>query len=349
MGLYQLAENALNPVRETTFQSERLLERRDLQSRLRDSIDIVAPDLMVISEEFGNWEDSRRRIDLLCVDRAARLVVVELKRTQDGGFMDLQAVRYAAMVSKMTFPAAVDAHRHFLQHLGRPSDVAEAAILDFLGWSEPRENDFAADVRLILVSAEFSRELMTSVMWLSERDLDITCIRFKPYRTAEAILLDVTQVFPLQEATDYQIRIREKEQCERRARQQNRELTRFDLTIGDREFKQLRKLRLAYHIVREAINRGAAPRQVIKANTAWIAVDGELDSATFLAREKVCRDADSSRIGAQCFFTANDELIHWQGKTYALRANMWGRSTRDQLDQIIRTFGLSDVRYVEAA
>ncbi|MGZ9034606.1 MAG: hypothetical protein ACXW25_09400, partial [Rhodospirillales bacterium] len=251
MGLYQLAENTLTPVRETTFQSERLLERRDLQSRLRDSIDIVAPDLMVISEEFGNWEDSRRRIDLLCVDRAARLVVVELKRTQDGGFMDLQAVRYAAMVSKMTFPAAVDAHRHFLQHLGRPSDVAEAAILDFLGWSEPRENDFAADVRLILVSAEFSRELMTSVMWLSERDLDITCIRFKPYRTAEAILLDVTQVFPLQEATDYQIRIREKEQCERQP-------------------------------------------QVIKGNTAWIAVDGELDSAAFLALEKVGRDADSS-------------------------------------------------------
>ena len=35
--------------------------------------------------------------NLLCIDREANLVVVELKRTEDGGHMDLQAIRYAAM------------------------------------------------------------------------------------------------------------------------------------------------------------------------------------------------------------------------------------------------------------
>lgn len=75
LGLYLLSDSALSHFQETTFQSERLLERRDLQWRLRDSIDIIASDLMVISEEFGSWEDSRRRIDLLCIDRAACLVV----------------------------------------------------------------------------------------------------------------------------------------------------------------------------------------------------------------------------------------------------------------------------------
>ena len=48
---------------------------------------------MVLAEEFGDWQDSRRRIDLLCLDRDAGLVVVELKRTEDGGHMELQAIR----------------------------------------------------------------------------------------------------------------------------------------------------------------------------------------------------------------------------------------------------------------
>ena len=36
-----------------------------------------------VAEEFSDWEDSHRRIDLLCLDKDADLVVVELKRTED--------------------------------------------------------------------------------------------------------------------------------------------------------------------------------------------------------------------------------------------------------------------------
>lgn len=349
MGLYQLSNTALEPVHETSFQSEGLFERQHLQARLRESIDIISPDLMVISEEFCNWDDSRRRIDLLCIDREARLVVVELKRTEDGGFMDLQAVRYAAMVSKMTFAAAIDAYTHYLQRLNQSSEGAKATILRFLGWSEAREDNFAVEVRLILVASDFSRELMTSVAWLSERDVDITCIRLKPYRLAESVLIDVAQVFPVPETADYQIRIREKERSQRRARQQNGSRTCFDLTIGERQFPSLSKLRLAYHVVREAVARGTPPRDIIKGSSAWIAVAGKHDRATFLALEKDGRDSESSAIGAHCFFTANDELIHWQGKTYALRSNMWGRDTLEILERIIRQFALTDVTYTETA
>ena len=62
--------------------------------------------MLIVSEEFGGWEDSRRRIDLLGLDRQANLVVIELKRSENGGHMELQALRYAAMISKMTFEAA---------------------------------------------------------------------------------------------------------------------------------------------------------------------------------------------------------------------------------------------------
>jgi hypothetical protein len=114
MTIFRITDSALEKVEETTFAREKLLERKDLQRRLKASISVLSPGLMVIDEEFGDWEDSSRRIDLLCLDRDAHLVVVELKRTDDGGHMELQAVRYAAMVSSMTFDQLVGAHAHFL-------------------------------------------------------------------------------------------------------------------------------------------------------------------------------------------------------------------------------------------
>lgn len=68
---------------------------------------MVARGCVVVSEEFGDWQDSRRRIDLLAIDQEANLVVIELKRTEDGGHMELQAIRYAAMVSTLTFEQVV--------------------------------------------------------------------------------------------------------------------------------------------------------------------------------------------------------------------------------------------------
>src|SRR5947209_7755324 len=114
MPLYELTTNSSShPLTQVKFAEKGILED-DLQQALRDCIDVVAPDCMVIAEEFGNWEDSKRRIDLLCLDREANLVVIELKRTEDGGHMDLQAIRYAAMVSTTTFEAVVAAHSQFL-------------------------------------------------------------------------------------------------------------------------------------------------------------------------------------------------------------------------------------------
>ena len=54
---------------------------------------MLGDDLYVLTEEFGEWEESRRRIDLLAIDKQANLVVIELKRTDDGGHMELQAIR----------------------------------------------------------------------------------------------------------------------------------------------------------------------------------------------------------------------------------------------------------------
>lgn len=217
MTLFEIQLGGLEPIEETTFARVGVKERADLQRLLRSQIEIVSPGTLVIAEEFSDWEDSRRRIDLLGVDQTGKLVVIELKRNEDGEEMELQAIRYAAMVSTMTFEKAVDVYGGFLTKTVDRRDPREA-LLSFLGWFEPNEDLFAQDVRIVLVSADFSREVTSAVMWLNERDLDIRCVRIKPYRNGEKLLVDVQQVIPLPEAAEYQVRIREKERKERQGR-----------------------------------------------------------------------------------------------------------------------------------
>lgn len=132
MVLYELSPDKISPLKTVTFSSVGLLERKDLQRLLRDNIDAIAPGTLVIGEEFSNWDRSDRRIDLLAVDEQARLVVVELKRTTDDNLADLQAVRYASMVSRMTFDEAVETYRSYLEKRNLPNGDPAKVLLNSL-------------------------------------------------------------------------------------------------------------------------------------------------------------------------------------------------------------------------
>lgn len=227
MALYEVTSENLSKIPQTTFDQARLRERADLQRLMQKQIDVILDETLVIAEEFGDWDESKRRIDLLGLDKRANLVVIELKRTEDGGHMELQAIRYAAMVSKMTFEKAVDIYGDYLSKSGDNTD-ARTAILEFLEWEEPREDLFAQNVRIALVSANFSKEVTTTVLWLNESGLDIRCIRLTPYDDNGRVFIVVQHIIPLPEAAEYQIQIREKEQKERQERtERNRPYYKF--------------------------------------------------------------------------------------------------------------------------
>lgn len=225
MAIFEITKENMTPLAETSFDVEGIYERNDLQRHLKRNIGVLSSDLMVIAEEYSDWHDSNRRVDLLCIDTEANIVVVEIKRTNDGGHMELQAIRYAAMLSTMTFKQLVDAHASYVRSMGQTHEEAEAAVLAFLRWGEPNEDDFGGEVRIILAAADFSKEITTSVMWLNDHEIDIRCIRLKPYRQQDGrVLLDVQQIIPLPEAADYQTKIRAKEQAERGRREERHEI-----------------------------------------------------------------------------------------------------------------------------
>ncbi|MGG6242781.1 hypothetical protein ACQ4N7_29600 [Nodosilinea sp. AN01ver1] len=227
MALFTLKDKQIAAVKSTQFGVEGIQERTDLQAALRDNINVISPDTMVLSEEFSGWTEGARRIDLLGLDKQANLVVIELKRDETGAHMELQSLRYAAMVSTLTFKRAIEIHQQYLDKRGIAKD-AEEEILGFLGWSDPQEEQFPTDVRIVLASANFSKELTTAVMWLNERDLDIRCVRLQPYKLGDELLLDIEQIIPLPEAEEYQVRIREQAEAQRAAARSSRDTTQYE-------------------------------------------------------------------------------------------------------------------------
>lgn len=331
MAIFEVGRDQFHEIAETTFSKAGIKERGDLQRLLRKQIGIISQDTMIIAEEFGEWEDSKRRIDLLGLDKDANLVVIELKRTEDGGHMELQAIRYAAMVSTMTFEKVVDIFDAYLKSIGRIGERPEDLLLEFLGWDQPDEDEFGRDVRIVLVSAEFSKELTTAVLWLNERDLDIRCIRIKPYDDSGRLLVDVQQVIPLPEAAEYQVQIREKQQRERVARESSKDYTKYDVTIAGTRNEHLPKRQAIFAVVKHLCANGVSPDGVQTASghtrDLFQVVDGTVNSADFVAK---------AERPSRCFCD-DGELIHWEGKTYAF-TNQWGRRTKEFIDNLVKAF-----------
>lgn len=276
MPLFHLREDDISAVPTESFSALGVTERGHLQRLLRAKLDVIAPDCNLIAEEFGDWDSGSRRIDLLAIDREGRLVVIKLKRTEDAGHAELQAIRYAAMISTMTFGQAVDAHRHYLAANRISADPRER-ILSFLGWSEPQADDFPTDVRIILVAANFAKELTTAVLWLRDRDVGITCVRLRPYIFEGRTLLDVQTVIPLPETAEYQVKVREREAVRREAATSSDRNQKYDVITGDSAERQLYKRQAVHRLIRALAQRGVAPEQMMQAvpsKNAYLFVSG---------------------------------------------------------------------------
>lgn len=216
MSLHEVVEGKLQSLQRVNFVGEGVRERQQIQQWIKSNPVTLGEDLLILSEEYGNWEDSRRRIDLLALDEDRNLVVIEIKRTDDGGHMELQSLRYAAMIASMSFADVVEAHEAFIRKENLSGDAA-ARIRDFLGASPDEVVELTSVPRIVLVSEGFSIELTTTVLWLTERGLDLRCIEVSPYKRGEQLFLDFRQLLPLKEASEYQVKLRQKEEVAKRA------------------------------------------------------------------------------------------------------------------------------------
>lgn len=346
MPLYDITNKALTPIATSSFQALKLKEREDIQAMLVEDIEPICPECFVLAEEFSDWQDSNRRIDILALDKDANLVVVELKRTGDGGHSELQAIRYAGMVQALTFDRAVEAHRKHLTHKKIDED-AEQRILSFLDWEEANEDDFGQTVRIVLGSADFSTEVTSTVIWLQGFGVDIRCVRLRPYKHDDRILLSVQQVLPLPEAAELQVRLNEKSSEVRKAKK--REWERFDVTLRGQVHEKLPKRRAVRVVMSHLAECGIRP-DAAAAKLSWRSVEsvtlaqgGSLDSEEFISAVRERLTSTGKTFDHKRWYIDDEKLIKLEGTTFAI-TKAWGARTGEALKILAKEFPQAEIK-----
>ena len=174
--------------------------------------------LLIIQKEFDGFDGTRERLDLLALDRAGQLVIIENKLDDSGRDVVWQALKYAAYCSSLKKAEIVGIFQQYLDRQG--GGDAAGMICEFLGEDTLDEvvlND-GTNQRIVFIAANFRREVTATVLWLREHQIDARCVKVVPYRFGEEIFVDIQQVIPTPEAADYMIRMAEKDNEEKSAK-----------------------------------------------------------------------------------------------------------------------------------
>ena len=197
-------------IQEVSFESLGITERYDIQEWVAKNPSILEYDseLLIIQKEFDGFEDTNRRLDLLALDSNGNLVIIENKRDDTGTDVTWQAINYASFCSTLTKQEIISIYRDYLLRYENKSysdDETEQIIDDFL---DNKSIAYPTDSqRIILVAHNFRKEVLSAVQWLNNNGLDITCIRFTPYKFNDNLLLDVDRILPQEEIKDYTLKM----------------------------------------------------------------------------------------------------------------------------------------------
>lgn len=327
MTLYKLlTDDKLEKINSSAFTSNQILEQ-NLQKIILQRPEILGEELLIISEEYCSWQDSKKRIDLLAIDQDGNLVVIEIKR--DNGFhMDLQAIRYAGMLSQMNYDNIVETYQVFLdKHFDQPKN-AKDEIQKFLAQFNEDITEFGVDIRIILVSNEFSKEITAVSLWLRTKDINIKCVKLEHYRDSitQATYIDSDVIIPLKEAEDYLISIKRKEDRQvafRRDQNNTKDYTKYEFK-GERYGKG----RLVLAVIQDFVE-----------NSEEITLEElrEIFPKELQGRLEVLVDLDTASDinskGYKRYYNQEDEVIRLSNGDKVLVSSQWGIGNIDNFIQ----------------
>jgi len=297
--MFIISENKAVALTPQTFAELGLRERDHIQEWIADNPSLLGEDeeLLIIQKEFAGWDETKERLDLLALDRNGKLVVIENKRDDSGADVTWQALKYASYCSTLTADGIEQIFQEYLD-LGDGKKAADV-LRDFF-----KTDDFTSileqdDQRIILVAANFRKEVTSTVMWLFNRGIDIKCIKITPYKHGGDILIYPEQIMPLDDADEYQIKLAENRQAR---------------TIAIEEASELRRRsRLKFSEI--GIQPGAElvfkddPTQTCKViDDRKVEYEGESLTLSALAT-RLSRSHSPGGLQGALYFTYEDELL----------------------------------------
>ncbi|ANK90555.1 MULTISPECIES: DUF4268 domain-containing protein [Rhizobium] len=206
------SQNRIARLAQRRFGELALRERDHLQEWLVHQPDALGEELLIIQKEFDGFDETRERLDLLALDKAGNLVVIENKLDDSGRDVTWQALKYTAYVSGLNKLQIIEIYQQYLDRYCGGGSAAER-VCEFMEVDELQETVLnpGNGQRMMFIAANFRREVTATVLWLLSRGIRAQCFRVVPYSFGDELFIDLQQIIPTPEAADYMIGISSKE------------------------------------------------------------------------------------------------------------------------------------------
>ena len=235
--------NRINPLQAKRFSELGFNERKHLQEWLENYPQALAQadgeELLIIQKEFDGFDDTRERLDLLAIDKDGNLVIIENKLDDSGRDVVWQALKYASYCANLKKQQVVEIFQRYLnqkaQTSGGEPGNAEQLLLEFLQADDLQsvQLNTLKSQRLILVAAHYRKEVTNTVLWLSQFGVSCKCFKVTPYQSGSELFLNVEQIIPTPEASDFMIGMMAKEAEEKSATTEQRNSHRLRLAFWE--------------------------------------------------------------------------------------------------------------------
>ena len=213
MYIFDEKGNQLINAEPTTFKEQKLKERQHLQEWIAKSPEVLGEPLLIIQKEFDGFDQTHERLDLLALDKTGKLVVIENKLDDSGKDVTWQAIKYASYCSSLSQEEIIEIYAKYLM---KSNEEAEEMLLSFFEVEELDDIQINPEntQRMIFVAANFRKEVTSSVLWLRNFGIDISCVKVSPFMYNGKLMVDFDQIIPIKEAEEYTIKMAEKKKVD---------------------------------------------------------------------------------------------------------------------------------------
>lgn len=206
-------KNRISKLEEKTFHELKFKEREHLQEWIANNPSSLGEELLIIQKEFSGFSETNERLDLLALDKLGNLVIIENKLDDSGKDVTWQVIKYASYCSSLTKQEIIKIYQDYLGTKGK----AEEKISEFFDHKEIDEiilNQGLNSQRLIMIAANFRKEVTSTVLWLMNFKIRVQCFKVTPFALNDQLFLNVEQILPTKDTEDFSIGIASKAQEE---------------------------------------------------------------------------------------------------------------------------------------
>jgi hypothetical protein len=214
MYLIDTNNNRIKNLTKKSFTELGFKERQHLQEWIANKPEALGEELLIIQKEFDGFNDTNERLDLLALDKDGNIVVIENKLDDTGRDVTWQVLKYASYCSTLSKEQIKNIYQSYLDKNG----LGETATEKIATFYNQEYDEIAINKgntqRMILVAANFRKEVTSTVLWLMNYKLRIQCFRATPFALDEQLFLTLEQIIPTKDTEDFIISMAGKTQDE---------------------------------------------------------------------------------------------------------------------------------------